>query len=98
MDAPQSNAGLLSRVGIRPALPAVGRRDARGLRRADAGLLSAWRILRHVDLLFSDPRLVEGLDRVLLVGEFRVGRGDLLLRAPDDVARRESDGDRVGTG
>ena len=94
VDAPQSNARLLSRVGIGQALPAMGRRDAWRLRRADAGLLPARRLLRHVALLFSDPRLVKGLDRVLLVGEFRVGCGDLLLRAPDDVARGESAGGR----
>src|SRR5262245_52006686 len=91
MDALQSNARVLSRSGIGPARPAMGRRDARWLRRADAGFLSAWRLLPHVAPLFSDPRLVEGLDRVLLAGEFRVGRGDLLLRAPDDVARGRTD-------
>src|SRR5262249_40926479 len=65
--------------------------DARRLRRADAGVLSARRLLRHVVLLFSDPRLAEGLDGVLLAGEFRLGRGDLLLRAQDAHARGEPD-------
>src|SRR5262245_9035247 len=94
VDALQSNARLLSRIGIGSALPAMGRRDAWRLRSADAGLLPARRLLRHVALLFSDPRLVKGLDRILLVGEFRVGCGYLLLRSPDDVAGGESNGGR----